>query len=108
MDSSEKEKFLRESQLMLDALGGLELTEENQQSEISAAVELARINKVRIREIRQSIFTDPELGMQIVVELLFKGTIDDELLLEEQLASKLVALSHWDPSKLSVEFSYLS
>lgn len=92
-----------------DRLRGLSeagFTEQDLQKELHSAARVARLNRKRIVAIGHSFFIDPEEGPVFRTEIKFKGDFHDEMKLEAEFARMLCDMPHWNPVKLSVEFSH--
>lgn len=100
------QEHLSFAESQLNGLTAAGFTEVDLQTEVLAATRVARAHKKRIVAIghRQSI--DRDDGPIFRVAIQFKGDFRDEMKLETELAHLLCEMPHWDPVKLSVEFSH--
>ncbi|MGX5661572.1 hypothetical protein [Diaphorobacter nitroreducens] len=81
-------------------------TENDLQKEVLAAAHVARLHKKRIVAIGHGHSIDREDGHIFRAEIKFRGDFSDEMRLEASLAQALCDMPHWNPVKLSVEFSH--
>lgn len=74
--------------------------------EIDIASMIAISNKVRIHDSQFRWAVDTDGSKCLYIPMLFFGSIDSELKLEQELAVALLEEDGWNPMKLSVEFTH--
>lgn len=83
------------------------VTEQQVQAQLRIATRLATSRKVRILGLQMFGSTDPLDGIHsFVIEVVFLGSLQEELELEDALAEELSKIENWEPSRLSIEFKY--
>jgi tetratricopeptide (TPR) repeat protein len=83
------------------------VTESQVQQELALCWAVLRERQVRHRRMTSYNEQDPESGSELfVVRIEILGDIEREMELEEQLAPRLAALPGWDPTRLSVGYTY--
>lgn len=100
------QKYLISVKKRLQGLVASGVTEEDLQKEVLAASKVARNFKKRIVSIGHRHTVDREDGPIFQAAIQFKGDFRDEMMLEAELAKVLCDMPHWNPVKLSVEFSH--
>lgn len=87
-------------------LDGAKVSHDRLKAELAAALAVLSEHRVRCIAMRWLHGNDPDGRANFVVGLSFKGDLDLEFKLEDQLAEKLSEFGDWDPNVLSIEFHH--
>lgn len=99
-------RTLHDAERIIKSLEIINISEIELQQQVLIAFEIAKQHQVRIHRAQFETHTDPEIGQQLVVGLVFAGDVHTELKLESLLAHALMDRPGWNPMLLSVEFEH--
>jgi hypothetical protein len=93
---------------LVSVLDASNISEAQLRSEVMAAMGILTDARIRYSNVQYEVATEPDGGYAIAAKVQFVGDIDTEIRLESALAHKLADMPEWDPTRLSVEFEYLT
>lgn len=109
VDYSEEFKSIhQECEVAINALNFLGIRRDEVRHRIKNGAQVAKDLNTRIRSIDTRVISDYEGDLSFIIALEFYGDIHKEIALDEALVEKFLDDKDWDPTKLSVEFRYIT